>query len=280
MNYRHGFHAGNFVDCAKHALLVGLLRALARKDAGFACIETHAGAGVYDLTGAAARATSEADAGIQRVWTATGARPPMIAAWLAEVAAVNGTTPGSLQAYPGSPALLAAGTRPQDRVVCCELLESEAESLRSTLGHRLRVEVGDGYARLKALVPPPERRGLVFIDPPYESPTEFRTAADALADGLKRWPTGVFAVWYPIKDAAEVAGFQRRVVAAGLTKVLRAEFRRVPEGRAPGLIGSGLLVVNPPFGFAPEAEDALRWLGSALAAPEPVVRVDWLVPER
>lgn len=282
MNYRHAFHAGNFVDCAKHLLLIDLLLALQRKDAGYVVIETHAGAGWYALDGAEARATGEADAGVQRLATSAGPMPEAAQHWLRllRTGEPDWGADRALRRYPGSPVLAARLARPQDRLVCCELVAAEAERLALDLGTDGRVEVGDGYRALRGLIPPPERRGLVFIDPPYEAPDETRQAAEALLAGVRRWPSGVFALWYPIKDAAAVAGMLRRIQAGLPPKTLCAEFRRVPDGRAPGLTGSGLLVVNPPYRFAEEATAALRWLAHALGESEAVVGVSWLVAER
>lgn len=248
MNYRHGFHAGNFADVVKHLALVAVLRHLRRKPAPFAVIDTHAGRGSYDLEGAEAKRTGEAEQGYGRIRGVCGA-PPLLADYL-ELA--------SGAVYPGSPLLAAKLLRVTDRLVAVEKHADEAAALRQTLQpfRRARVEQADGYDRLTALLPPPERRGLVLIDPPYEATDEFEAAAKAFASGFQRFATGIYLLWFPVKSAAEANLFCGEILSAGTSKVLRLDVirRDVPEDR---LAAAGLLVVNPPWHFDDEIRAAL-----------------------
>ncbi|MBN8872700.1 MAG: 23S rRNA (adenine(2030)-N(6))-methyltransferase RlmJ [Rhodospirillales bacterium] len=265
MNYRHGFHAGNFADCMKHALLVWLVQALQRKPAPLFVLDTHAGAGRYDLTDERARRTGEAEAGIRRL----RADPPAaLAPYLASVAAALALPSRSAggegdNAYPGSPSLLRALLRPQDRLACCELHPEEAAALRRYFGHDPQVAVHqrDAWEALRGLLPPREKRGLVLLDPPFEDRQEFARLATGLATAAARFPTGVLAAWYPIKHRAPVRAFLDAVGESGLRDVVAAElWLREPLDPA-RLNGCGLLVVNPPYGFetaAPALLAALR----------------------
>jgi 23S rRNA (adenine2030-N6)-methyltransferase len=289
MNYRHAFHAGNPVDCAKHSLLVALLDALARKPAPYAYIETHAGRGSYALDHGDAVATGEATAGIQRLRQRRVNAPLAVAELLALVDAENpGQASGTpAHRYPGSPLIAVQRAREGDRTVLCEAQPAEATALERALQHafaarrgfvaQVEVRNADGWRELKALVPPRERRGLVLIDPPYEQPNEFRVAADGFIDALTRWPSGIVALWYPLKDTAEAAGLERRVGAAVQTKTLRLRFNLRDDG--PGLLGCGLLVANPPFRFDEEARAVLEFVHDALASGHGGTSVAWLVAE-
>jgi 23S rRNA (adenine2030-N6)-methyltransferase len=242
MNYRHGYHAGNFADVLKHLALCELLRLLTVKDKKLFVLDMHAGAGGYDLGGSLARRTGEAKAGIVRLTAAprTG-MPAAVARYLAAVAAYDrkfGPSGGQPGRYPGSPRLVRAALRPGDRFVACELHPEEALALKREFAGDRAVEVrqADGYKALKALLPPPERRGLVLVDPPFEAPDEYERLLRALHQGVKRFATGCYAVWYPIKDdaAADFVG--------GLSSfkplVLDMQSRR-DRGRAPGRLRPG-----------------------------------------
>ena len=252
MNYRHIYHAGNFADIAKHVGLVYCLDALKRKDTAFFVLDTHAGRGYYDLHGAEAQKSGEAQRGVQRLLSSAAAGEPLAAYF-----AALGARPGArLARYPGSPALIAAALRPQDRAVCNELIPAEARAAEREIysSGRLRIEVGDGYAALRSHLPPAERRGLVLIDPPYESPEELASVSAALADAHRRWPTGTFLAWYPIVSAAQRRRVHARFAALRLAKMLLADLAVHPDDASVGLSGSGLLLVNPPYG----ADDFLR----------------------
>ena len=252
MNYRHIYHAGNFADLAKHVGLVYCLDAMKRKDAAFFVLDTHAGRGYYDLHGAEAQKSGEAERGIQRLLRSGAACEP-----LAPYFQALGTRPGERMArYPGSPALIAAALRPQDRAVCNELMPAEARAAEREIysSGRFRIEVGDGYAALRSHLPPPERRGLVLIDPPYENAEELPALAAALADAHRRWPTGTFVAWYPILSAVQRRRVHARFAALALPKMLLADLAVHPDDASVGLAGSGLLLVNPPYG----ADEFLR----------------------
>ena len=252
MNYRHIYHAGNFADVAKHVGLVYCLDAMKRKDAAFFVLDSHAGRGYYDLHAAEAQKSGEAERGIQRLVRAAAVPAP-----LAPYLEAQGARPGErLARYYGSPALIAAALRPQDRAVCNELMAAEARAAERELhsSGRLRIEVGDAYAALRSHLPPAERRGLVLIDPPYESADELATLAAALADAYRRWPTGTFLAWYPILSATQRRRVHARFAALALPKMLLADLAVHPDDASVGLAGSGLLLVNPPYG----ADEFLR----------------------
>ncbi|HEX2942856.1 MAG TPA: 23S rRNA (adenine(2030)-N(6))-methyltransferase RlmJ, partial [Rhodopila sp.] len=258
MNYRHDFHAGNFADCFKHALLVALLDAMARKPAPYFVMDTHAGAGQYDLESEAAQRTREAESGIRRL---LAARPAALQRFLELV--------DSLGLYPGSPALIRALLRPQDRLMCCESQPDVARSLRRLLhaDPRVHIHQRSGWEALGALLPPAERRGLVFVDPPFEDPEEFRSMAKGLAKSHERFAHGIFAGWYPIKRLAALRGFYADIGAMALRDIIAVElYLREPLDPS-RLNGCGLIVVNPPYLFEaqarPIAEAVLTGLGPA-----------------
>ena len=273
MNYRHAFHAGNHTEVFKHAALMLILEHLALKPQGFVVLDTHAGLGTYDLTSEPARKTLEYEAGAARVF---GQALPSAPAYPALLAAMN---PSGLKTYPGSPEIVRRMLRPQDRLIACELHPADVEVLRARYGHDPQVGVHhrDGYEAIGAFTPPPERRGLVFIDPPYEKTDEAATLARAVAKGLKKWPTGVFLAWYPIKDRAIAEALAAAAVAAPFPKTLRAEFQIRPRDDQT-LAGGGIIVCNAPWkldgALAKLGEDLSRLLGEGEAS----WRVDWLTP--
>ena len=281
MNYRHAFHAGNFADVVKHSLVAMLLEGLSRKPAAWAYLDTHAGAGAYDLHSEAARRTGEAGGGIGRLWAARGLLPPAAERLCDIVAALNpDTAPGVMpRVYPGSPRIAESLARPDDRLLLAELHPEEAYLLRGEFKDNKSVAVHerDGYEMLKALTPPTERRGLVLMDPPYEKSDEFEAAADALVTAYKRWPGGVYALWYPIKDDSARRRFLRRMEQSGLRKILLTELYLAPQADA--LYGTGMLVVNPPWKFDAEARTCLTALLPILAPDGGQSDVHWLVPE-
>ena len=273
MNYRHVFHAGGFTDLLKHTALCELLRLLTAKDKKLFVLDTHAGTGGYDLASDRAARTGEAEAGIARLVAAAKAdAPAAVTRYLAAVAAYDrkfGAHAGPPRRYPGSPRLIRAALRPQDRFVACEMHPADAQALKREFAGDLKVEVrsANGYHALKADLPPPERRALVLIDPPFEATDEFERLARALKHGLRRFAIGCYVVWYPIKDTAAVEGFVASVAAA---KMLRLELR-VPE-TAPGkLAACGLLVVNPPWQFEEAMRTALPWIAGVLGGQATVV---------
>lgn len=281
MNYRHAFHAGNFADVVKHTLLVVLLAALGRKSAPWCYLDSHAGAGAYDLGGEAARRTREAAEGIHRLWPARGRLPAPAEELCRLVADLNpGLAPDELpRNYPGSPAIAAALARSHDRLVLSELQAEDAQLLRALFKRDSRVAVHerDGYEMLKALTPPAERRGLVFMDPPFEQPDEFERMAECLAACHARWPGGVYALWYPLKDEPARARFLRGLERSGLRKILFTEVR--VSRQADALAGTGMIIVNPPWQVEQEMGSALRSLAQLLAPQSGHSEVRWLVPE-
>jgi len=262
MKYRHSYHAGNFADVHKHVTLLALLSALQRKEKGFLYLETHAGRGSYDLSGGA-----EADSGVSRLNITTNSAEELqhYGAALADYR----TQHRSPRAYPGSPVLASGKLRPQDRAVFIELLHSEARALEQALADcsRVRIEQGDGFDRLRAWLPPPERRGLILVDPPYEETgRDFERVGAAIDEALRRFQTGVIAAWYPIKDEREISAWQTGLVRGGLTcETLAAELWLYPRDSRVALNGSGMLIVNPPYLLAERMRVWLPELQAQLA---------------
>jgi len=277
--YRHLFHAGNFADVFKHALLARLLVALAGKARPYCYLDTHAGTGRYDLAHEWAWKAREFENGIGRLWDRKDA-PPALAPYLDAVRSEN--PKGRLRFYPGSPLIALKLRRPGDRIVATELNAADCAELAATIGRARHVAVHrmDGYQALTAFLPPPERRGLVLLDSSFDRSAEFRRITRALKDAHQRWPTGIFAVWYPLMEPAAVRGFARDVANTGIRKVLRLELAVRPEDWKLTLRGCGMLVVNPPWRFDAEARPLLDWLWRALAVEQAGrAKVDWLTPE-
>jgi 23S rRNA (adenine2030-N6)-methyltransferase len=260
MNYRHAFHAGNFGDCVKHALLVWLVRALQRKPTPISVLDTHAGAGSYDLAAGPPERTGEWRVGIGRLLDDP---PEALAAYVGLVR--------RLGLYPGSPALIRSLLRPNDRLTCCELHPEDYTALRQHVANDPTVAVHhrDAWEALGALLPPRPRRGLVLIDPPYEAPDELDRLTNGLATGWTRFRTGVFAAWYPIKHRAPVRALFAAIRQAGMRDIVAAELvLREPLDPA-RLNGCGMLVVNPPYRFEADALPILDALLDRLGAREP-----------
>jgi len=198
MNYRHGYHAGNFADVVKHVALVAILIHLKKKDTAFSIIDSHAGRGVYDLAGAEASRTGEAQNGVARLQDLAGEMPEALSAYLSLVRTAG------LHAYPGSPLIAARLLRTQDRLTAIEKHPEEFAALKNVLApfRNVRCETADGYARVLKLLPPPSRRGLVLVDPPFESPAEFSDLARTVRDAYRKFATGIYLIWYPIKSDA------------------------------------------------------------------------------
>jgi 23S rRNA (adenine2030-N6)-methyltransferase len=271
MNYRHAFHAGNFGDVLKHVVLARVLVHLAQKAAPYRLIDTHAGIGRYDLLTGEAERTGEWRNGVARVWAAD---PPMevaslLSPWWAAVAAEN--PGGGLAVYPGSPALALTLMRPQDRLTAIELHPEDAVTLKRAVGRdaRARVSVQDGWQALTGSVPPPERRGVVLVDPPYEATDEFDRLADGLIAASAKWPTGCFIGWYPIKSFGPVDILHARLSDAGPKRLVTADLLvRTPDKWIPGLPGAGIVAINPPYTLAEELAVLLPWLAATLAQGE------------
>jgi 23S rRNA (adenine2030-N6)-methyltransferase len=274
VNYRHAFHAGSFSDVLKHAVLARILVHLKRKEAPFRFIDTHAGAGRYDLSGDEARRSPEWREGIARVLMA---RPPapvgeLLRPYLQAVGPHDAE--GRPVAYPGSPAIAQTLMRAQDRLALCEANPDEREALIAALGRdrRLSIVSTDGYVALNAYLPPKERRGVILIDPPFEAPGEAGGIVHALERALRKWPTGAYVAWRPIRDARDDARFLNSVAALGAPNILRLELDIGPgpigaHGQEP-LTRAGLLVVNPPHPLVGEARTLLPWLAQTLGRGE------------
>ena len=267
MNYRHAFHAGNFADVFKHAVLARVLTYLLRKAAPLRFIDTHAGLGRYDLLATEAQRTAEWSGGIGALALHTPAPP--VAALLEPYWSAVGPldAEGCPRSYPGSPAIAQALLRPADRLTLCELHPEDCGQLRVAMGRdpRIKILLLDGYAGLKAGVPPKERRGLVLIDPPFEEPGEFDRMGSALLMAYRKWPTGCYMLWYPLKDLRAADALGRAAVAAGLRDVLQLHLSVERRLSADGPLGGcGLLLVNPPYTLKQEADIMLPFLAQAL----------------
>jgi 23S rRNA (adenine2030-N6)-methyltransferase len=264
VNYRHAFHAGNFADVVKHVVLTGVLLHLKKKEKPFRVIDTHAGRGLYDLAGGEAERTGEAKDGIARLrdLSSSSDLPAALATYL-EIARSWGD-----DRYPGSPLIAARLLRNADRLIAIERHPEDAEALRRSLASFANAEArcADGYARLASLLPPPERRGLALIDPPYEVEQEFAHVASALAAARKRFATGIYLLWYPIKSRAASEALSGEVLAQGTQDVLRVtiDVGRAQTDEKERLSAAGILLVNPPFGLADELRSAAEILGPRL----------------
>ncbi len=277
MNYRHAFHAGNFADCMKHALLVWLVRALQRKDAPVAVLDTHAGIGRYDLGGEQASRTGEWRDGIGRLLH--GPEAPALSPYLALVR--DAGAPGH---YPGSPALVQRMLRPQDRLLLCELHPEDHALLRRGMGAdpRIAVHRRDGYGAIGALLPPADgiRRGLVLLDPPFEQENEFARLEAAIVLARRRFGTGTVAAWYPIKNRAASRAFVHRLADGGLPDLVTTELLLRPPVDPTRLNGCGLLVAAAPWGFEEAATAILSAIDTALGVGAGSSAVRRLTPER
>ncbi|PPE73829.1 23S rRNA (adenine(2030)-N(6))-methyltransferase RlmJ [Solimonas fluminis] len=257
MHYQHRYHAGNFADVFKHVLLCGLLRALSRKDKPWRLLDTHAGSGLYDLGDEAAERTGEYRDGIGRLANATGLPAP-VRDYLELVRGFGGR-------YPGSPLLGLACAREQDRVAACEKVPAVFAQLKAHAGGdpRAQLHQRDGYES-HALLPPPEKRGLVLVDPPFERPDEFDAISAYLKKASARFAGGVHAVWYPVKNRHEADRFRRRLMREHPRSGVDLQLHNGAEAEGQ-MRACGLCVLNPPYGWASEMEPALRWLARELA---------------
>ena len=276
MNYQHAFHAGNFADVHKHAVLARIICYLKAKPAALRVIDTHAGAGRYDLRSAEATRGGEWQEGIARLLDRP--LPDEVRALLAPyLDVVRNLNPGGrLRVYPGSPLVALALIRPQDRLVACELEPRAAAALQAVLrDRRAKALAIDGWTALGAYVPPKERRGVVLVDPPFEDAADFTRLASALAAAHRKWPTGIYLLWYPIKERDAPDALARRLRKLAMASVLRCEIILGPPRADAGLVGSGLIVVNPPFQLDADLKVLLPALGEAFAAGA-ACRIDWL----
>ena len=282
MNYRHAFHAGSFADVFKHAVLCRLLDYLRQKPAAYRVIDTHAGAGVYDLTSPEATRGGEWREGIARLLAAP--LPDTAAAFLAPYLDAVGrlNASGAVKTYPGSPALVRAWLRPQDRLIACELEPAAHAALSRAMQRDARVKTLaiDGWTALSAFVPPKERRGLVLTDPPFERDDDFPRLAQGLATAHRKWAGGQYLLWYPIKGRTEPDALAKRLRRLGIPKILRAELIVSSLADPTRLNGSGLIVVNPPWTLESELRQLLPLLADLLGRDDKRrFTLDWLAGE-
>ena len=271
MNYRHAFHAGGFADVIKHIVLVRILTYLREKQAAFRVIDTHAGAGLYDLEAEEARRGGEWLTGIARIMQARFSEQTvlLLKPYLDIVRAFN--PKGALHAYPGSPLIARGLLRPQDRLTACEVEATARKQLIDALRRdpQARVVDLDGWLALPAFVPPNERRGLVLIDPPFEAKNEFERLATGFAAAFAKWPTGIYLLWYPAKSRRATDALARHVAALTASArpagtCLRLEFSVAPQTADAALASTGLLIVNPPWTLQSEMKAILPELEKPL----------------
>jgi 23S rRNA (adenine2030-N6)-methyltransferase len=277
LSYRHAFHAGGAADVLKHAVYAFTLAYAARKAKPLYVLDTHAGAGVYDLDGSEAARTGEHRAGIARLAALDAPPPALVAGYLELVRAAN--PDGPFRTYPGSPDLARAILRPQDRLELAELHPTDHTALatRFQKAARIRVARTDGLALLLARMPPPERRAVVLIDPSYELKGDYEAVVGILDKAYRRFATGIYLLWYPVIERARVEELLRAVGRTGLRAVHRSELCLLPDSPGHGMTGSGLLVVNPPWPLPEAAEAGVPWLAQRLGAQGPL-SVGWVAP--
>lgn len=277
MHYRHSYHAGNFADVFKHVILCGLIAAMNRKDKPWCALDTHAGAGFYDLSGEGAMRTGEWRDGIARLEGMDNVPEPL-ATFLRVVAA--GNAPGKTLYYPGSPQFIAALARETDRMMFCEKVPDVAEDLRRNMGRdpRIAFHLRDGY-EAHSLLPPPEKRGLILIDPPFERTDEYTAMTEFVRKSVSRFAGGVYAMWYPIKNRHAVNGFLRRVGREIEKPSLAFEFDNGAEAEGQ-MHACGVVIVNPPFQLEKDLAPSLNIIKRELAqGPKSTYSVDWVRPE-
>jgi 23S rRNA (adenine2030-N6)-methyltransferase len=283
MNYRHSFHAGNFADVMKHIVLTRIIEYLKLKDKAFRVIDTHAGSGIYALTGGDAARTGEWRGGIEKLLNTKleGKTEELLLPYLLSVQALNGS--GKLGTYPGSPKITRYLLRNQDRMTAIELHPKDAKLLAKAFegDFQTRVIELDGWLSLGAHLPPKEKRGLVLIDPPFEEPGEFERLVEGLQKAHGRWPGGIYALWYPVKDRKAVAKFHDALEQSGIAKILRAELMIRGGSDEPRLDGCGMIIVNPPFVLEDELRAILPLLAQCLGEDaEAGFRLDWIAGEQ
>ncbi len=268
MNYRHGYHAGNFTDVVKHVCLVAIILSLQKKTTPFCYLDTHAGTGIYDLFSTEAQKSKEYLNGVEKIIQQPDP-PEIVQTYLHSVHHVNsrysGTKVAALNYYPGSPLLARELLRADDRMIACELHAEEYRTLKNTFANDRQVAVHhtDGFLGLKAFLPPNEKRGFILIDPPYENPDEFTRIAHSLHPALKRFGSGVYAIWYPIKEKPQLERFYRALKTDIEQEILAAELTIFPD--LPNhLNGTGLVIINPPWQLDKTLNNLMPWLWNAL----------------
>ncbi|MGL6316805.1 23S rRNA (adenine(2030)-N(6))-methyltransferase RlmJ [Vibrio sp. WXL103] len=278
LSYRHSFHAGNHADVVKHIVQSLILDALKQKDKPFVYHDTHSGVGRYDLTHEWSEKTSEYKQGIARVWQQSDI-PEEIASYLDSIKVLNNGD--TLRYYPGSPRVARAQLREQDRMVLTELHPSDYPLLEQEFHRDRQVKIfkEDGFKRLKASLPPKERRGLVLIDPPYELAKEYRDVVSAIAQSHKRWATGIYAIWYPVVNRHDIDDMLEGLESLGIKKILQIELGVSPDTNERGMTASGMIVINPPWKLESQMNAILPFLKQAIAPATGYFKVEWVVPE-
>jgi 23S rRNA (adenine2030-N6)-methyltransferase len=279
LSYLHAFHAGNHADVLKHITLTLVLEYLARKDKPFLYVDTHAGAGLYDLRGERAAKGREYESGIARIWRQEQNPPPAMQGYLRQIHALNPS--GELHRYPGSPWIARALLRAQDRARLFELHPNECRLLQEHLAgnRRMKIEAIDGFQALRAVLPPPERRALILVDPPYEVKTDYRTGVQAISAAYRRFPAGIYLLWYPVLTRRQVSRLEEDMVRSGMRDILLAELTIRADTQHAGMTGSGMIVINPPWQLAEALQTVLPWLQRKLAGDGGSYRLRQLVEE-
>ncbi len=280
MNYRHAFHAGNHADVLKHLVLSRLLALLAKKDAPYAYLDSHAGIGLYDLRGDQASRTGEWLEGIQRVWQADDV-PALFDDYLGVIRALN--PDGQLRYYPGSPEVARELSREQDRLQLNEKHPEDGQLLKANMKYdrRVAVHLGEGWHVPRALLPTAQKRAVLLIDPPFEQADELQRCAQAMKESIARMRQAVVAIWYPIKDQRQLKRFYQDLQGTGAPKLLRVELLvHAADNADVGLNGSGLAIANPPWGLEDELRSVLPWLGQNLGQTQGGWKLDWLIEEQ
>ena len=278
LSYRHSFHAGNHADVVKHIVQSLILNSLTQKDKPFVYHDTHSGVGRYDLTHEWSEKTGEYKQGIERIWDKTDI-PEEITSYLDAVKALN--EDGELRYYPGSPCVGRAHIRCYDRMVLTELHPSDYPLLEQEFHSDRQVSIykEDGFARLKASLPPPERRGLVLIDPPYELAKEYYDVVNAIGQSHKRWATGIYAIWYPVVNRCDIDDMIKGLKKLDIRNILQIELGVSPDTNERGMTASGMIVINPPWKLESQMNTILPFLKDAIAPATGHFKVEWIVPE-
>ncbi|QYO70000.1 23S rRNA (adenine(2030)-N(6))-methyltransferase RlmJ [Vibrio cholerae] len=278
LSYRHSFHAGNHADVLKHIVQSLILNSLQQKEKPFVYHDTHSGVGRYDLTHEWSEKTGEYKQGIARVWQQDNI-PAELDSYLDAIRQLNqGET---LRYYPGSPRVARAHLREQDRMVLTELHPSDYPLLEQEFHRDRQISIykEDGFARLKASLPPQERRGLVLIDPPYELAKEYRDVVRAIAQSYKRWATGIYAIWYPVVNRCDIDDMLQGLQGLEIRKILQIELGVAPDTNERGMTASGMIVINPPWTLESQMQSILPFLKQAIAPATGHYKVEWVVPE-
>lgn len=278
LSYRHSFHAGNHADVVKHIVQSLILNALQQKEKPFVYHDTHSGVGRYDLTHEWSEKTGEFKQGIARLWQQDNV-PAEIQSYLDAIKTLNQGE--DLRYYPGSPRVARAHIRQQDRMVLTELHPSDYPLLEQEFHRDRQVSIykEDGFQRLKASLPPKERRGLVLIDPPYELAKEYRDVVNAIAQSYKRWATGIYAIWYPVVNRCDIEDMIEGLEGLGINKILQIELGVSPDSNERGMTASGMIVINPPWKLESQMKEILPFLQQAIAPATGHYKVEWIVPE-